>query len=285
LTSARELKVGPIMTRHMKTTNKEQGFLRTTWIVIPLLFCAAGLFAWNWVAQRSWPVQWVHVEGTFKHVSAEEIRARVAPFVKSGFFGIDATRLRTEIEDMPWVRHADIRRRWPDALVVTVEEQEPVARWHDGRLMNGMGELFDTGSSEGFEALSVLAGPAGLEVDVFEAWRSCSDVLASAGLLIRRITLDDRRAWSLVLDDGAEIALGRKATQTRVRRLARVYAALMDTEPPPVTVDLRYTNGLAVRREVTPFVLPARTLDKQPGENTAAEERAEDSPPDKDNSA
>jgi len=290
----------------MKTSNKQQGFLRTTWIVIPLLLFAGGLFAWNWAAQRSWPVQWVHVEGSFRHVSAEEIRAHVAPLVKSGFFAIDAASLRIEIEDMPWIRRADIRRRWPDALVVTVEEQEPVARWYDGRLMNGTGELFDTGGVDGFEALPVLAGPVGLELEVFEAWQNCSQVLLSAGLLIRHLTLDERRAWSLMLDDGAEIALGRKAMDTRVRRLARVYAQLMRTDPPPMAVDLRYTNGLAVRRDMAPGTLPSQPLIEQPiveqgveqpGENAVnpklgpkvdpkvEEELAEDSPPDKDNSA
>jgi cell division protein FtsQ len=272
----------------MQTINIQQGFLKTTWIVVPLLLCAGALFAWNWAAQRSWPVQWVHVEGTFRQVSAEEIRAQLAPLLKVGFFGINAPSLRATIEDMPWIRRADIRRRWPDAVVVTVEEQEPVARWHDGRLMNSAGELFDTGIAEGFAALPVLAGPAGLEAEVFEAWQSCSDVLLSAGLLIRSITLDERRAWSLELDDGAEIALGRKARDTRIRRLARVYARLMNSEPPPVAVDLRYTNGLAVRREVAPDAPTGTSLEQpgeQPGENAADEELAEDSPPEKDNSA
>lgn len=272
-------------------THTQQGFLNTAWIVTPLLFFAAALFAWNWAAQRTWPVQWVQVEGTFRHVSAEEIRAQVAPQVKVGFFAIDAPNLRATIEDMPWIRHAEIRRRWPDSIVVTVEEQEPVARWHDGRFMNGSGELFDTGGVKGFEALPVLAGPAGLEMEVFEAWRSCVEVLLPAGLLIRSITLDERRAWSLELDDGAEVVLGRKATDTRIRRLARVYARLRDTEPPLAAVDVRYTNGLAVRRTVIPSTPPAppgarvHTMIEQPGEDAADEELAEDSPPEKDNSA
>jgi hypothetical protein len=113
--------------------------------------------------------------------------------------------------------------------------------------------------------------------------------LLSAGLLIRHITLDERRAWSLVLDDGVEIALGRKAMDTRVRRLARVYAQLMGAGPSPVAVDLRYTNGLAVRRVVATGTVPAETFIEQPGENSVDskldEELAEESPPDKDNSA
>lgn len=261
---------------------RQRGFMRTAWIVIPLLLSAAVLFAWNWAAQSSWPVQWVHVEGSFRHVSAEEIRAQVAPLTDAGFFAVDTPGLRTAVESMPWIRRAEIRRRWPDTVVVAVTEQEPVARWHDGRLVNDAGELFENAGSGGYEALPELSGPAGLEQEVFGAWQSCADLLLHAGLKIRSMRLDARRAWHLVLDDGVQVALGRKSMTTRVRRLGRVYARLMQGDELPTSIDLRYTNGLAVKREVNPAAPPALI---EPGEGAAEEELAVESPPEKDNSA
>ena len=67
------------------------------------------------------------------------------------------------------------------------------------------------------------------------------------GLEITQIALDGRGAWSLVLNNGTRVQLGRDETVERLERLLASWEPLMrEQELPPLDVDLRYTNGFAV---------------------------------------
>ncbi len=73
-------------------------------------------------------------------------------------------------------------------------------------------------------------------------------MLESAGLEIERLVLDQRGSWSMVLDSGTHVELGRDVPVERLERLMASWRRLTRTQPlPPVEVDLRYTNGFAVR--------------------------------------
>ena len=62
-----------------------------------------------------------------------------------------------------------------------------------------------------------------------------------------RLSLDDRGAWSLQLDNGTQVYLGRDSMEERLQRLLSSWDALMEEqEVPPRDIDLRYTNGFAV---------------------------------------
>jgi cell division protein FtsQ len=83
------------------------------------------------------------------------------------FFTVDLESVRALFESIPWVRRAELRRRWPDCLEVRIEEQVPLARWgqqrRDTQLVNADGQLF-RGQSDA--TLPLLSGPAGSEGEV-----------------------------------------------------------------------------------------------------------------------
>ena len=62
------------------------------------------------------------------------------------------------------------------------------------------------------------------------------------------MTLSDRRAWRIVLSDGSTLLLGRHFTQERLDRFIRAWPRILRENWPRVqTLDLRYTNGFAVK--------------------------------------
>jgi cell division protein FtsQ len=72
--------------------------------------------------------------------------------------------------------------------------------------------------------------------------------LAPLGLKPARIRLSDRRAWTIELDDGLEVILGRTDFDLRLERFAQlVPAALGERLREAGQLDMRYTNGFAVR--------------------------------------
>jgi cell division protein FtsQ len=192
------------------------------------------------------------VEGSLARVERREIVDALQGRVKGTFFTVDLESVRSLFEGIPWVRHAELRRRWPDCLEVHIEEQVALARWTQGKkvqLVNSQGELF-RGQSD--ESLPLLAGPAGTESEVAERFLAFRNLLAPLGVEPRQVLLSTRMAWQLKLSNGLTVQLGRDSEKDRVEdRLARFVSVYPQTvgglRQRVDYVDLRYPNGFAVR--------------------------------------
>ncbi len=105
------------------------------------------------------PITRINVQGDLSYISQQAVQQRIAPFVASSFFKIDLAAMRTELEQMPWIAHAEVRRVWPDQVVIRLEEQLPVARWGDESLLNNQGQAFTPRELSNYEHLPQLFGP------------------------------------------------------------------------------------------------------------------------------
>ena len=211
----------------------------------------AGILGWGWATltdPRLLPIKRVQVQGSFTHVDAQAVRAVVAPFLTGNFLTVDVRRVQRVVQSLPWVRHADVRRAWPDAVHISVAEQVPVANWGEDGLVNDAGEIFKPPRDSYPSGLPNLRGPEGSGKTVVTAFQDMSAMVAALNLHIVRVTLDERRAWSLELDNGIQVILGKGNGYERLLKFVRFYhRALRDQEAAVERVDLRYSNGFAVR--------------------------------------
>ena len=80
------------------------------------------------------------------------------------------------------------------------------------------------------------------------AWKTFNGILQPLGLEIERLRLDPRGAWYLTLSNGTRVDIGRGDAEARLQRLVLSWPALVrDRDLSPAGVDLRYTNGFAIR--------------------------------------
>lgn len=193
------------------------------------------------------PVGRLVIESTFQRVTPIQIEAAVAPVIGEGFWSIDLEDLRARVEALAWVDSSEVRRAWPDALVVRITEHRAAARWSDEGLLNARGELFAERPTHGFPELPRLTGPAGSEQEVARLYLALRERLIDAHLNIDTLYLDERGSWRLVLATGQEVRFGRRDVEERVARFFDVAAPALAGELHRVNyVDLRYTNGFAV---------------------------------------
>jgi cell division protein FtsQ len=227
-----------------------RGFSNSLIAVLVLFFLAAAGFAWvslGIVAKDRWPIRWLEVNGNFQRVSAEQLRSALTPLVSSSFFTIDLHDLRDAADRISWVSQVQVQKRWPDAIVVEVDEYVPFAHWNRGKLISSRGEAFAVPEADEIQGLPWLSGPDNQLIEVLAHWTDFNDQLAPAGLVIQRLKLDRRGAWSMVLDNGTSVHLGRDAAHERLQRLMNSWDALLHNQAgAPNEVDLRYTNGFAV---------------------------------------
>ena len=73
------------------------------------------------------------VGGDLDRVERSDIVNALQGRVRGTFFTVDLESVRSLFEDIPWVRRAELRRRWPDCLEVHIEEQVAIARWGPGQ--------------------------------------------------------------------------------------------------------------------------------------------------------
>ncbi len=193
------------------------------------------------------PITRIVMENEWRQVGEEAARGRLRPFLGAGFFSFDAAGAKAELEGLPWVRHARLRRRWPDGLSVALTEEEPIARWGDGGLLNRDGEIFRPEEAFDGEGLPVLAGPEGSQRRVMEQYRVVGRLLFPAGLKVAGLRLSPRGGWSLTLERGPTVTVGREDVPERLRRLAGFYGARPAAAAAMVSADLRYAGGIAVK--------------------------------------
>jgi cell division protein FtsQ len=225
-----------------------------------LTWGALGLLAYgaiSWLAAQPWfALHTIEVKTPTAHVTEAQVRLVAERRVRGTFFTVDLERVRSSLEKLPWVSEARVERRWPDTLVVSLTEHVPLARWNDNALVSQTGDVFVAALNQ---SLPRLFGPEDSSAEVVDAYRRHQAALAPLGMTISELQLTPRRAWRIRLDNGMQLALGRLQADERLARFVALYPRLFPmpvaassasgTAAPttPVTVDLRYSDGFALR--------------------------------------
>lgn len=227
-----------------------RGFASGILTVVALFLLALGGAAWvsmGIVANDRWPIRWLELNGEFQRVSAEQLRATISPLIDESFFTIDLQELSEAGGRISWVSSVRVQKSWPDTVTVTIREFTPIAHWNRGQLISHEGQVFAVPEADEIQGLPWLYGPQERLDEVLHAWSDFSELLVPLGLEVQGIRLDRRGAWSMQLNNGTRIQLGRESAGERLRRLLASWDSLMLEQPaPPQDVDLRYTNGFAV---------------------------------------
>ncbi len=227
-----------------------RGFSAGAVLTLVLFSLAAAGVAWVYngmIAQERWPIRWLEIDGPFERVSAEQVRARLAPLVTGSFFTINTRAIREMAGTMPWVANVSVQKTWPDTVQVIITEHAPVVHWVDDYLLDGFGQPFTVPSANDIQGLPWLDSPPGQLELVFENWKKFDDRLGVIGQQVERLTLDARGSWSARLTSGTEVKFGKGDIFKNLDVLISTWAGLMQGQAmPPVSVDLRYTNGFAV---------------------------------------
>ena len=201
----------------------------------------------GWVGQDRWPLTTLRATGQFDRVDEAHLREAMLPFARQGFFAVDLDAAQAAVARMPWVERAEVRKRWPDVLEVTVVEHRPFARWGKDQLLSDHGRLFPAAGIEVPAGLPALSGPAERVADVVALYNESRALFAPTGLDVEQVVLDARGSWTLALTGGAHVLVGRQDARERLARFARIAPRLLgDAGQPLARVDLRYTNGFAI---------------------------------------
>ncbi|MDO6562890.1 cell division protein FtsQ/DivIB [Amphritea sp. 1_MG-2023] len=202
---------------------------------------------YRWLDQ---PVQQVTFAGSTQHLDRQQVAAKSVALMDGGLLSADIEAVKAGIQADPWVYQVGVSRRWPAALYLTVTEEVPVARWGEDGLLNHEGDIFWPDDVAKYSALPRLKGPSSHTGMMMAEYYDLNQMLRKTGLQLIELQLEARGAWTLLLDNGIRVVVGRDQVVARLERFLTVYQQRLQAEADAgriEQIDIRYNNGIAVK--------------------------------------
>jgi len=198
-----------------------------------------------------WPVKNIVFSGEVEHFNAVQVKQLIEKQQNIGMLSIDIETLRLQINKSPWIKDVAIRKRWPDALIFSFQESQPIAvvnseyLFEDGQTVPRSKNLVENNLLE----ILVEKVATNSRVELVELSKKLKKIDAefqSYSFDVARFNIDENRNWTIEIANKFNIKVGRKHQQQRIDRFFKVYAAI-ENKKNLKNVDLRYNNGLAVQ--------------------------------------
>ncbi len=203
------------------------------------------------------PVQAIRIDGPLTHLVLRQVADAAAVAPGTGLFDVDLEAVRAQVQGLPWVAHARVSRVWPGRIAVRVWERTPYALWGDRDLVDTEGVAFSPPAQDLPQGLPHLAGPAGREAEVMQAYQAIAAILAGGVFAPDGLRLDARGSWTLHSAAGVELRLGESDPRGKIALLqGAVRSTLAERLDQVAYVDLRYSNGFAVGWKSTAGTCP-----------------------------
>ena len=218
--------------------------------IFKLLFVAGIVIAGIFIVRsvEDIPIKAVVISTALHNVSKQEVRSVAAKYTNDGFFTINLPNFENDLEQIPWVYRASIKRQWPGKLVIAVTEQSPRFRWTGQSLLNEEATPFLVNNFEDYLALPKLSGLAGREFYLATLYEQFNERFERLGSPIASIEEDARYDKVITLANGITINVGREHTSQQIERCLQSFSEFTERERAAIAeIDLRHSNGFAVR--------------------------------------
>ena len=159
------------------------------------------------VADAGFGISEIHLSGNSR-VPPETILAALGMKPGESIFAAPLREARARILGLDWIASADVVRRYPDSIFVTVVEKRPFAIWQSPQgvaVVERGGGVITTLGVEKFARLPKLVGPGAPE-----AAAELVDAVMAHRAVAARVALYEyvsQRRWNLRLNDGVVVKL------------------------------------------------------------------------------
>ncbi|HEY2453596.1 MAG TPA: cell division protein FtsQ [Scandinavium sp.] len=228
------------------------------------VLCTVLMSGWmvlSWMEDASrLPLSKLVVTGERHYTRNDDIRQAILALGPPGtFMTQDVNIIQSQIERLPWIKQASVRKQWPDELKIHLVEYVPIARWNDQHMVDNDGNAFSIPADRtSKQNLPMLYGPEGSENEVLQSYRDMGQMLAKEKFTLKVAAMTARRSWQLTLNNDIKLDLGRGDTVKRLERFLELYPVLQQqaqTDGKRISyVDLRYDSGAAVGWQPAPGV-------------------------------
>ena len=229
-----------------KLTYKLYRFLR---IVFFIALCMGALSTYIYLHHPSTlPIQKVQVVGSYTYLDKGMLENLITPYTRTGFFSVKLVEIQQSLLQLPWLEAVQVRRIWPNTLIIILTVRTPVAYWGSQQLLDENAVVFTPENKTDLppDLPQFLASNDNSEI-VLKTYLEMNTILVPLKLSIVTIQVNERQSWVLTLNNGIVLYIGRDKLIERLQHFANTYSqTINDNHDKVVSVDLRYDNGLAI---------------------------------------
>ncbi len=211
-----------------------------------------------------------------KRLDPARLEAVVRDSCPTNLLGVDLLKLRSRIEEVPWVHRAEIRRILPSSLKIYVQERVPTVIGEVGgelELLDNDGVLLDHYEpSYGKLDVPVFSGLLGDSVEAYRVLQEQNSARVRLGVQllaeIEAVTPDSTRSISevdlsdpgnikiVLVDDTAEVFLGDRDFGKRFHAFMTEYPEAKSQYGEMTSVNLRFFPDIVYNPKHPPVVKP-----------------------------
>ncbi|HEY0266526.1 MAG TPA: FtsQ-type POTRA domain-containing protein, partial [Rhizomicrobium sp.] len=197
-------------------------------------------------ADAGFGISEIHITGN-RHTPYNQVLEVLAMQPGQSIFSADLWAAQNRLNHLDWIASAEVHRRYPDAIFVTLVEKRPFALWQpppDAKgeeapisIVDRNGDVITSHDVEKFRRLPKLVGagapkPAPELVDAVQAHRAVAARIAA-------YARQSERRWNLILDDGVVVKLPEAGWQKQLDALEHLIIDQGILERDITEIDLR----------------------------------------------
>ena len=181
------------------------------------------------------------------NVNKDDISKTVKYLYSKSFFDIDLNYLKNKLEKIEWVRKINVRRSYPNEIIIDIEEHTPILIWNNKMYINMYGEKFNVSKID--KNIPILISDESRINEVFTYFKLFNEKLSSRKLdfKITKIMENEIRSLTISLSSGINIQLGSKDVNIKIPLFFEIYNSLNTRDLNKIRyIDMRYSNGFSV---------------------------------------
>ncbi len=222
-----------------------------TFVAVPLVGTVAG---YQWLKNpENLTIKSVEVVGELKLLGKDQLQPAIEKYTKTNLYLLDTKALEKELQKNPWVHSVSMTHIWPEKLIIKVHEQKPVALWGENAMLAENGTIIKAKLPAhkmpvGKAALPTLYSPNDKGRNMAAGFLKIRQWMKGFPLKVVEFKEDMRGSWQVTLENGMVLKIGREHHKKRLRRFMVGYQESLKSIINTIkVVDLRYTNGFAVK--------------------------------------
>lgn len=166
--------------------NNRLFYLFTTLSVVMSVFCI--LYC---IVHYLFTVNKIVINGNLQHVTPVQLSYIAHNKLYGTFFTLNIEGLKSEFQELPWIRQVTLQRSFPHTIIVNIQEYHAVARIGDEDLLADDGQIFDGADDD--VNLPVLYVDSGSATDAYSKYLQVQQVMAKHNDKVTQVWIDNPR--------------------------------------------------------------------------------------------